>query len=162
MECVDDGPGVPKESRERIFETFYRADSATTESGRGSGIGLAADDYLVKPFSPGELVARVRSHIQIHRRLLEEREKEKPQFLEIRHLRIYPRERRVVVKGEEITLTNKEFELLLLMAENPNIVFSKERLFDRIWGLDTGSGLGDGHPTCTPLCRLLRSGALSQ
>ena len=53
MECVDDGPGVPKESRERIFETFYRADSATTESGRGSGIGLAADDYLVKPFSRG-------------------------------------------------------------------------------------------------------------
>ena len=53
----------------------------------------------------------------------------------------------MVVKGEEITLTNKEFELLLLMAENANIVFSKERLFDRIWGLDTGSGLGDGYPT---------------
>lgn len=104
------------------------------------GLGLGADDYLVKPFSPAELVARVRSHIQIHERLLEYREEIRPRSIDIGELSVFPKERRVTVRGQGVALTNKEFELLLFFAENPNIVFSKIALYDRIWGMDA---LGD-------------------
>lgn len=101
------------------------------------GLGLGVDDYVVKPFSPLELVARVRSHIEIHKRLLETKQKISIDAITIKQLKILPQEHRVYVEDKEVILANKEFELLLFLAENPNIVFSKDTLFDRIWGIDS-------------------------
>jgi DNA-binding response OmpR family regulator len=105
------------------------------------GLGLGADDFIVKPFDPAELVARVNSHISRYERLISaDRPMPKQQEIIIGKLRIQPEAWRVYLDDEEIKLTNKEFELLLFLATNPNIVFTKERLFDRIWGMDA---LGD-------------------
>lgn len=100
-------------------------------------LGLGADDYVIKPFSPNELTTRVRAHISRYERLTRKAENKSLHFGD---LEIQPESRRVFSAGKEVTLKNKEFELLLFLAENPNIVFSKDRLFDRIWGMDA---LGD-------------------
>ena len=116
------------------------------------GLGLGADDYLVKPFSPTELVVSVKSHIYIHN-LLSSSEEEEQQETEIsyRNLTILPKSRRVYLDKKEVVLVNKEFELLLFLAENPNLVFSKDTLFDRVWGMDS---LGDAATVTVHINRL--------
>ena len=100
------------------------------------GLGLGADDYMTKPFSPSELVARVKGHIQRYQRLVGTRVPARPELLRVRGLEIDREARRVWVNGQEKSMTGKEYDLLLFLAEHPDTVYSKDRLFDHVWGMD--------------------------
>ena len=112
------------------------------------GLGLGADDYMQKPFSPGELVARVRAHLSRFERLTSI--SRNPQ-LSARGLRIDREDRSVFIHGKECSLTPKEFDILLFLMENPNRVFSKEYLFERLWDLEA---LGDSETVVVHIRRL--------
>lgn len=101
------------------------------------GLGLGADDYMTKPFSPSELVARVKAHISRYERLVNNNKSVPKDLIEISGIAINKISRKVYVNDKEVEFTSKEFELLLLFITNPNRVFSKEELFERIWGLDS-------------------------
>lgn len=97
------------------------------------GLGLGADDYVVKPFSPVELTARVKAHMRIHKTL---KAGSKEEAITVGQLRIYPGAYRVYKGEQALELTGREFQLLLFLAQNPNIVFSRERIFDNVWGME--------------------------
>ncbi len=100
------------------------------------GLGLGADDYMTKPFSASEMVARVKAHLSRYSRLLEV-SRENSGILNIHGLQIDPGSRRVFVNGEERSFTTKEFDLLYFLASHPNRVFTKAELFKEIWKMDS-------------------------
>lgn len=100
------------------------------------GLGLGADDYMTKPFSPSEMVARVKAHLARYERLIGSGSSEN-EIIEIRGLKIDKTARRVWINGEEKNFTTKEFDLLTFLAQNPNHVFTKEELFSKIWDMES-------------------------
>ena len=103
------------------------------------GFKIGADDYITKPFSPSELVARVKAHLNRYQRLVNN-QMEVNDIIEIRGLKIDKTARRVYLNGEEKVFTTKEFDLLTFLAGHPNRVFTKEELFNKIWDMES---LGD-------------------
>ncbi len=132
-----DGFAVCRSIRENKNTPILMVSARRDDIDKIRGLGLGADDYMVKPFSPSELVARVKAHIARYERLTSKDEIPPHHIILINDLEIDMDARRVYVNHTEIYLTNKEFDLLEFFAENPNIVFSKDMLFDRIWGLDS-------------------------
>lgn len=131
-----DGFEVCKKIREEKDVPILMVSAKKDDIDKIRGLGLGADDYMTKPFSPSELVARVKAHMARYNRLVGSHAKEND-IVEIRGIRIDKTARRVFVDGEEKQFTTKEFDLLTFLAENPNHVFTKEELFREIWDMDS-------------------------
>lgn len=131
-----DGFEVCKKIREEKNIPIIMVSAKKDDIDKIRGLGLGADDYMTKPFSPSELVARVKAHMARYERLVGSNQKVND-IIEIRGLKIDKTARRVYVDGEERIFTTKEFDLLTFLAENPNHVYSKEELFREIWDMDS-------------------------
>ena len=131
-----DGFEICKKIREKKNTPIIMVSAKKEDIDKIRGLGLGADDYMTKPFSPSELVARVKAHLARYERLVGTGVKEN-EVIEIRGIKIDKTARRVYINGEEKAFTTKEFDLLTFLAENPNHVFTKEELFNRIWDMES-------------------------
>lgn len=125
--------------------------SRNSESNIIRAFGVGADDYITKPYSISEMVARVNGHITRYLSLLEMSNEKNQRLIRNRGLKIDKDSHRVYINDKEIPMPVKEYELLLFLAENPNIVFSKEHLFDRVWGMDA---MGDSSTVTVHIQRI--------
>ena len=132
-----DGFEICKNIREKKDIPILMVSAKKDDIDKIRGLGLGADDYMTKPFSPSELVARVKAHLARYERLVGTSNKPQNDIVEIRGIRIDKTARRVYIDGEEKTFTTKEFDLLTFLAEHPNHVFTKEELFREIWDMDS-------------------------
>ncbi|MBQ8040086.1 MAG: response regulator transcription factor [Lachnospiraceae bacterium] len=131
-----DGFEVCKTIREKKNIPIIMVSAKKDDIDKIRGLGLGADDYMTKPFSPSELVARVKAHMARYDRLVGSQAKTND-IIEIRGIRIDKTARRVYVDDVEKAFTTKEFDLLTFLAENPNHVFTKEELFREIWDMES-------------------------
>ncbi|HKM35744.1 MAG TPA: response regulator transcription factor [Lachnospiraceae bacterium] len=132
-----DGFEVCKRIREQKNIPILMVSAKKDDIDKIRGLGLGADDYMTKPFSPSELVARVKAHMARYDRLVGTAAKPQNDIVEIRGIRIDKTARRVYIDDVEKAFTTKEFDLLTFLAENPNHVFTKDELFREIWDMDS-------------------------
>ena len=131
-----DGFEICKKVREAKNTPIIMVSAKKDDIDKIRGLGLGADDYMTKPFSPSELVARVKAHLSRYERLIGSSVQEN-ELIEIRGLKIDKTARRVYINGEEKTFTTKEFDLLTFLAQNPNHVYTKDELFQKIWDMES-------------------------
>ena len=131
-----DGFEICRKIREKKNTPVLMVSAKKDDIDKIRGLGLGADDYITKPFSPSELVARVKAHLARYERLIGSTA-QKNDIIEIRGIRIDKTARRVWVNEEEKQFTTKEFDLLTFLAENPNHVFTKDELFSKIWDMES-------------------------
>ncbi|RUS46982.1 response regulator transcription factor [Cohnella sp. AR92] len=134
-----DGLELCRQIRNKLDVPILIVSARSEEIDKIRGFGLGADDYVTKPFSPSELIARAKAHMTRYERLAGRASD--PEQLRIRELTIDRSARRVYVRGEEVVLTAREFDVLSFMAQHPNRVFSKEDLFERLWGLESAGDI---------------------
>ena len=143
-----DGFTVLQTLRDRLDVPILLVTARTEDLDKIRGLGLGADDYIEKPFSPGVLVARIRANLNQYARL---KQGGRSQTLQAGNLSLDTRSRRVFLDGQEIPLKNKEYELLLFFMRNPGTVFDRETLYERVWGLEA---LGDNATVAVHINRL--------
>jgi len=131
-----DGFEICKKVRENKNTPIIMVSAKKDDIDKIRGLGLGADDYMTKPFSPSELVARVKAHMSRYERLIGSNAQEN-EIIEIRGIKIDKTARRVYINDEEKTFTTKEFDLLTFLAQNPNHVYTKEELFNKIWDMES-------------------------
>ena len=129
------GYDICREIRDKVDIPILMVTARTESVDKIRGLGIGADDYIAKPFDPAELVARVHANLRQFDRL-HGSVKEKEDEIRIRDLRILTNSWKVYKGEKEIKFPNREFEILKFFAMNPNIVFSKEQIFEKIWGYD--------------------------
>ena len=131
------GYDVCRQIRDRVDVPILMVTARTDSVDKIRGLGLGADDYIAKPFDPAELVARVKAHLSRYARLTGSGGRQAEQeVIVVGDLQLLPRSWKVYKGERELKMPNREFALLKFLAENPNIVFSKEQLFETIWGYD--------------------------
>ena len=131
-----DGFEICRKIREKKNTPIIMVSAKKEDIDKIRGLGLGADDYITKPFSPSEMVARVKAHLARYDRLIGSGMPVN-ETVEIRGLKIDKTARRVWVNGEEKNFTTQEFDLLAFLAQNPNHVFTKEELFSKIWDMES-------------------------
>lgn len=131
-----DGFEICQQVREHKNTPILMVSAKKDDVDKIRGLGLGADDYITKPFSPSELVARVQAHLARYERLVHSGDTDS-KIIEIRGLKIDLTDRRVWVNGEEKIFTTKEFDLLRFLATHPNHVYKKEELFQKVWNMDS-------------------------
>ena len=132
------GYEICSEIRDRLDIPILMVTARTEAVDRIHGLGLGADDYIAKPFDPAELVARVNANLRQYERVARrgKRPETEPEEIRVQDVRILVNSWKIYKGDREIRMPNREFELLKFLAQNPNIVFSREQLFEKIWGYD--------------------------
>jgi len=145
------GFDIAKTIRKSIDNPIIMVTAKSNETDKIRGFSLRIDDYVTKPFSPAELVARAKAHL-LRYESLKSMPDNRDHIIEIRGLLIDSESRQVKMNGRELDLTRKEYELLLLLASTPNKIFTKEEIFQQVWGYDSDLGI----PTIAVHIRNLR------
>lgn len=136
-----DGFELCRQLREQKDVPILIVSAKQEEVDKIRAFNLGADDYITKPFSPSELVARAKAHLNRYERLINKQQDRSKEELVIRGIRIDRASRRVYVREDEVSFTTKEFDLLAFLVQHPNRVFSKEELFEHIWGMDSSGDI---------------------